>query len=298
MRHAFLIIAHERPEELSRLIRAIDDSRNDIYVHVDATSSMDLKSLRGAANNSTLTLIDRTKVTWGGSSQIRVELDLFDAAYRHGPYRYYHLLSGVDYPVKSNDEIHRYFEEHDGLNFIQPVESLPRQHQRYDQYHLLQDTLIGKKRNFWKYLDFASCQVQQSIGIHRWPKDRVATRYINWVSVTDEVVSRLAERRDGILRRYRFTYCCDEIFLLDELRGTGLESTIAPQGNLRFIEWAWHSKHDSSPRTLEIEDLAALQDPNIMFARKFLLPQSAELYDAIDDIRSGRLADTGKGKGR
>lgn len=35
MKHAYLIIAHNEFEILKRLIQALDDERNDIYIHFD-----------------------------------------------------------------------------------------------------------------------------------------------------------------------------------------------------------------------------------------------------------------------
>ena len=39
MKHAYLILVHNDFEILGQLIRAIDDERNDIYIHFDLESS-------------------------------------------------------------------------------------------------------------------------------------------------------------------------------------------------------------------------------------------------------------------
>lgn len=282
MRHAYLIIAHDRPEELSRLIRALDHVNNNIYVHVDAKSTMDVHSLTTLTTHSPVRFIDRKPVTWGGFSGIDVEMRLFEAAYADGGYRYYHLMSGVDYPVKSQQYIQRYFEQHDGQNFIGIEPGLDRFRMRFDQYHWLQEPFVGKKRNLWKYIDFASCYLQRLVGVRRF-KGRVMKRMINWVSVTDEVVAELIRKKDTIRRNYRWTYCCDEVFLISEIIGTPLEHTLSDTGNLRYIDWEWVSGHDSSPRILTMQDTDHLTGPDVLFARKFNLPQSLSLYEAIDD---------------
>ena len=49
------------------------------------------------------------KPEWGQVSIVRAELLLFSAALQQkSPYAYYHLLSGVDLPLKSQDEIHAF----------------------------------------------------------------------------------------------------------------------------------------------------------------------------------------------
>ena len=35
-RHAYLIIAHTQFGQLKKLLRMLDDGRNDIYVHIDS----------------------------------------------------------------------------------------------------------------------------------------------------------------------------------------------------------------------------------------------------------------------
>lgn len=82
------------------LLSAIDDDRNDIYIHVDKkTVDVPLEDIRGAVCHSPLTFIERMSVN-GGDSQICVELALLSEATKK-PHFYYHLISGVDFPLKS-----------------------------------------------------------------------------------------------------------------------------------------------------------------------------------------------------
>ena len=51
-------------------------------------------------------LEQRLDVRWGDISVVKAELLLLETASMKGPYDYYHLLSGVDLPIKSQDYIH------------------------------------------------------------------------------------------------------------------------------------------------------------------------------------------------
>ena len=116
MKHAYLILAHNEFEVLRRLVSCVDDSRNDIYIHFDkkVTALPDIRT-----RNAGLTVLDRRiDVRWGAPSMIEAEYALFSAAASRGPYQYYHLLSGVDLPLKSQDEIHAFFDAHNGEEFI------------------------------------------------------------------------------------------------------------------------------------------------------------------------------------
>lgn len=57
-------------------------------------------------------------VRWGDISLIQVEFFLFKTAYCKGNYSYYHLISGSDLPLKTQDEIHAFFDAHYPTEFI------------------------------------------------------------------------------------------------------------------------------------------------------------------------------------
>ena len=66
-------------------------------------------------------------VRWGDISVVDAEFALFDEAYRRGEYSYYHLLSGVDMPLKTQNYIHRFFEKNAGMNRTMPnKKQIPR----------------------------------------------------------------------------------------------------------------------------------------------------------------------------
>lgn len=110
-KHAYLIMAHNNIEQLIRLVRVLEDERNDIYIHLDSNVKdrnflkQELKS-----DYSKIELIERLNVNWGGFSQVRCELNLLKAAVMSDiEYSRYHLISGADLPIKNQDYIHAFF---------------------------------------------------------------------------------------------------------------------------------------------------------------------------------------------
>lgn len=45
MKHAYLIIAHSNLKQLHKLLLLLDDPRNDIYIHLDLKSKLDIKKI-------------------------------------------------------------------------------------------------------------------------------------------------------------------------------------------------------------------------------------------------------------
>ena len=48
--HAYLIIAHDQFDLLESLLKCIDDERNDIYIHIDSHSKLDISRKIGRAH--------------------------------------------------------------------------------------------------------------------------------------------------------------------------------------------------------------------------------------------------------
>ena len=80
--------------------------------------------------------IKRIKIRWGGFSQIKCELLLLKAAYKKN-YDYYHLLSGVDLPLKTQITS-TIFYKNKGKEFI-----------HFDQYKY--DNTNNEKIMFYQY---------------------------------------------------------------------------------------------------------------------------------------------------
>ena len=81
----------------------------------------------------------------GGGTQIVAELFLLREAAKT-PHMYYHLLSGNDLPIKSNQYIYQFFDSHLGEEFIHIDRTpIPRNYlyDRINEYHFLQD-YIGR----------------------------------------------------------------------------------------------------------------------------------------------------------
>lgn len=116
MKHAFLIIAHSQYDILKVLVELLDHPNSDIFILIDKKSPLPKNLI---CRFSTLHLLSkRIDIRWGDISQIKAELLLFKAALSFGGYSYYHLLSGVDLPIKPLNYIFDFFKRNDGKEFV------------------------------------------------------------------------------------------------------------------------------------------------------------------------------------
>ena len=65
MKHAYLILVHNKPCQLNELLGILDDDRNDIFIHIDLNSRMRKEEIR-RLKSSEVYYVDRQIVKWGG----------------------------------------------------------------------------------------------------------------------------------------------------------------------------------------------------------------------------------------
>ena len=117
-KHAYLIIAHTNWNQLNKLVRVLDDLRNDLYIHIDQKSLISFNKTGGVETRySNVYVVNSFDVRWGHVSQIKAEIELFEKSSLK-QYSYYHLISGMDLPLHNQDYIHKFFETNQGYEFI------------------------------------------------------------------------------------------------------------------------------------------------------------------------------------
>lgn len=122
-KHAYLIMAHNNFKVLEKIIELLDNKKNDIYIHIDKKVKFNYeeeKKYKSMARNSKIKFLEnRIKISWGGYSQIECELLLIKEALKSEEnYSYFHLISGVDLPLKNSDQIYNFFEKNNGKEFV------------------------------------------------------------------------------------------------------------------------------------------------------------------------------------
>lgn len=211
-KYAYLIICHRSDASLRYLLKSIDDERNDIYVHVDAKAKdFDFDKVKASVVHSELHFTRRINVTWGGYSQPEAELILLEAATQKREYAFYHFLSGNDMCIKSQEEIHRFFNQHPGKLFLTFCgEDWNRKaEERVKYYH------IEHGRNAaLKALNVISLGIQKIAGVNRLKHvDMQIVGGSNWCSLPHDFAMYLLEHRDVIHRIFHHSVCSDELFV-------------------------------------------------------------------------------------
>jgi hypothetical protein len=120
MKIAYLVLAHNTPKHLMRLIKALSSARSEFFIHIDKKSNFD-NFLSMNEKNIHFTK-QRVSVYWGDFSQVEAILILIRSAISHQQqFDRFVLLSGADYPLRSALYIERFFDRNPDKEFINCV---------------------------------------------------------------------------------------------------------------------------------------------------------------------------------
>lgn len=276
MKHAYLIIAHNDFDILEKQLRLLDDPRNDFFIHIDKkVKDFPFDKFRGIPTCSRVYFIPQMDVRWGDFMQILCELELLKAA-TAGNYRYYHLLSGVDMPLKSNDEIHAFFAANEGKELVNTsigADAVAAE-DRVRRYHAMR---LRRSKNLIVRLVgtalYLPVWILHKLGWQRkWDEDKKIAYGSNWFSITHELACYVLEQEPWIRKHFHHTCCADEVFLQTLLINSQFrERCYVPPGgekaNMRLIDW--QRSNGRNPWIYRVEDMPMLLQSNCLFARKF-----------------------------
>lgn len=274
MKNAYLIMAHHRPDLLHELILALDDVRNDIYIHIDIKAK-DL-DWNTAAEKAHVVVIPAMSVNWGGYTQIECEYRLLKAALRDGSHDYYHLMTGVTYPIKSQDYINAYLEEHNGTEYV-GFDNKRDYSFRVKYKHLfceegkmpgLQGRIKFKLRNYY-------LKLQHILGVDHFKKyNMVCKKGCAYWSITEEFARYVVNNEQLIHEMLKYSISGDEVFVQTLLYNSKFKEYAKNlndeyDGCMREFAWEHITKCNDPWHNFHLDDLEYLRRSDKWFALKF-----------------------------
>lgn len=248
MRHAYLIMAHGNYKQLQLLVNLLDHSDNDFYIHIDKKKSDPLPAIK--ARYSYVDVFSTVPVYWGTYSMVECTFRLLERATTQSSHDYYHLLSGQDLPIRSNEEIIYFFERNKGKEFIsfspEAMDGNSEISRRAKLYHFLTKQRICHRsyllNQLFVFLDRLILMLQIVMRINRNKRSNYKISYgSNWFSITEKLSKAFLNDEDRIKKRFKLTNNCDELVLQSFIKTHSFEKHCyghAPHfNNLRFINW-------------------------------------------------------------
>lgn len=283
-KNAFLIIAHNEWSILKKMLEVLDHVDNDIYLHIDKKAGeFKQEEFISVVNKSKIFLIERTDVTWGGDSQIWCEYNLLLEATKRG-YEYYHLLSGVDFPLKNISDINRFFEENKGKEFVRfdPNYSELSSESAKVKYYFLWQNKIGNGKSksmsirFYKFMQTVFIILQKLVGMNRLKHAEIELRKgSNWFDITHNLAAYIVENKEMIEKHLSKTFCGDEFFVQSLVWSSPYKENISTEC-VHYIDW-----DRGRPYIFTNQDYDELVNTSALFARKFSTEKDVEIVERL-----------------
>lgn len=292
MKIAYLILAHQKPNHLKKMIEALSCEDSSFFIHVDKKSNIDDFSVINGKN--IFFIGNRVSVYWAEYSMVEALLMLIQKALdQEQIYDYCVRLSGSDYPLRSKKYIHDFFEKNRGTQFISMVK-VPNDRAGAPLSRI--NTLrIPSTRPVYRFIvrvlaKFGFAQrdyrkhfgsLEPYAGCAAWALTRDACQYI-----LDFVKSN-----QRVCKYYEETFACDEGIFHTILGNSSFKQRI--RRGLMYTDWPDHGGHptmisekhvayfEGHDEVTNDEDLWGAGE--FLFARKFS-DDNPEIVQRIDDL--------------
>ncbi len=289
MEKAYLIMAHKDPKQLHRLVSRLNDGTSEFFIHIDQKA--DFSQFQTVKEFGTIVhFTERFDATWGGYGLIKPYLSAMKAV-KDSPKEFDRilLLSGQDYPIKSNVYINDFFKNAPYSNFIDyfPIPNYQKWPggdrggwYRVDKYYFgtkWYESFCSKALNLLAtFIPFLRRKIPNGMkpytGQTWWNLDMYALNYIL------DYVSRHPEYVDF----HKYTFVADELFVQMIIANSNDEKLLQSIGNSEKRFTIWPKLNSAHPKILDKNDLDAIMASDDLFARKFDENADTEIMDLID----------------
>jgi Core-2/I-Branching enzyme len=276
MRLAHLVLAHNNPTQLERLVKRLIYHNTDIYIHLDAKA--DIKEFIHLQTLENVFFIsNRTQVTWADFSMMAATLTSFEEILKTGKnYSHINLLSGHDYPLKRAADIQAFLFKNPDKTFMRYrsiYDEWSETLSRFTKYHLGDYKFPFRFRLQWL--------MNKLLPAKKLPNGLKPYGFSQWLTITPVcaryVIDYLKEN-PKVKRFFKLTWGSDELVFQTILLNSNLKDTIV-NDHLRYIKFA---DRGYSPKILTMEDSEILVTSNRFYARKFDPGIDSKILDHLD----------------
>nr|WP_279615632.1 beta-1,6-N-acetylglucosaminyltransferase [Paenibacillus lactis] len=295
------MLAHNDCKHFGRLVRMLND-KADFYVHIDKKTSQSPFQSEVSQLSNVHFSEERYPVFWAGFNVIKATIALLHLCISSGKqYKKIVLLSGSDYPLVSNADIHAFFDKHPDIEFIRASnvsKSHSKHHLNHIQRYFLRDWNIRNKLVYkvvMKMVEmihgFLPFQKKPFIEMNRKKFDIYMGS--QWWALSQECVVDLLtwiEQYPGIDRYFKHSFAPDEKYFHTLIYNSPYrnKTELGDEEPFRTKEYKWpiwpnvHHIHPSLQKWYTADDADEVLSSDKLFVRKVNSSVSSTLLNRID----------------
>lgn len=285
--HCFLILAHKQPELLRRIVSILAAPNHYFVINVDSKykNIQEFKDkLSGIAN---VTIVNYS-VFHCDFSHLEALLAMFKTALAIGNIDYYHVISGQDYPLRSNEQFDLFFESTDhSFMWIDREDSKKEKERDYFQnaWHFNKLNKISSKVYHGLKVGIILGYILRRKPI---PGYSGGWDWFSWHSSVVDYFFSYLDKHPNYVKRYNYTMTPTEHIFHTVVAKKLKELRIENENPLRYV--SWNPKREVStpyrPYNLNELDYPFVINSKAFFCRKVDEKESNRLLDLIDAQRN------------
>ncbi len=301
-----MIMSHDNFSVLIEILKGLDHERNDIFLHIDSkVEKFPISEIKEAIKKGRLFFVKRMSVSWGGYSQIACELLLMDEAIKTDHHKYYHLITGATYPIKSIESILDFFDNHEGFEFI-GYDNSKDYSSRVKRYNVFNE--VGKSTTktdeFKSFIRNKFRGLQKKIGYVYGPAKNIEFKkgFVYW-SLTEEAIKNALSKKEKIEKTFKHSFCGDELFMQTIVFNSIFREKIFDYENeynscQRYVKpvQSWDSTFGGSSAEqskkkeygITVDDLEAVIESDKLFGLKFIGDEGLRAINELNRLRKAK----------
>jgi hypothetical protein len=291
----YIVLAHKNPEQLKRLIEQLNDGLSTFYIHIDKKTDITLFThlIRSAEN--IIFIKNRFNVIWCDHSTVEATLETLKEALKIKKKGYCILISGQDFPIKSNEDINSFINKNSKYDFID-IHSIPTEQwyqnglNRINHYKFNLSAKRGHfvvcpsihEKTFYSFKNLKSItKLILKLKIKFLLKlliSRKKPEYIKpyggsqWWCLKNETVEKIlafCEQHKEFRDYHKYTLLSDEIFFQSIIMHIKDIFNLQLKNSLTFVDWERDVPVKPPTFSLNDKELLLNQPDFKLFARKF-----------------------------
>jgi hypothetical protein len=275
---AYLILVHANPRQFARLVGALP-ATSPLFIHIDARTPPEMAEALTAVcgTRSRVHFVERHRCYWGGIGIARATVSLLKAAITSGePFEHATLLSGADYPIKSEATIETLLAENPAAEHIEAFAML-----KPNRWTAHGGLFNAVSRVLRPHVRIRS-RVWRLPWSRRLPYGLEPYGGSQWWTLTRAAVAHMVAYLDTHPRLMRYM---SGVFIPDEALVQTLIANSSFAANVTGSDLRlhiWDRPEPPYPATLKSEDIDLIAGSPALFARKLDPNVDEAVYDRID----------------
>ncbi|MFV8325993.1 beta-1,6-N-acetylglucosaminyltransferase [Flavobacterium sp. ZS1P14] len=286
MKQAILITAYKNYHHLREIINFFD-TNFELYIHIDKKSKISKMELDNLRKHDIVKLVSQKyNVNWGGFNHLKSILYLTEQGLRNPENKYFHLISGHDFPIKNRSYFIEFFKNNnvEYMNYctIPKIGCADNENMDRIEYYNFYD-IWNAKTPRENVIIKRFVEIQKRIGFKRLISSRMPKLYggSTWWSLSRDCVSYVityTKKNKYVLNRLKYTLCSEEFYFQTVIMNSNFAGKV-DNNDLRYIDWA--ARNGNNPAILDDTDYEKLVQTEALFARRFEYPYSIGLINKI-----------------